>query len=128
MVGIVLRRFRQERQILASLDHPNIARLLDGGVTAERVPYLVMEYVEGEPINEYCRRHALDVDARLALFRTVCSAIQYAHRSLVVHRDLKPGNILVTGEGVPKLVQASGLVQRRPGKRSKSLSVEWSSA
>jgi non-specific serine/threonine protein kinase/serine/threonine-protein kinase len=100
----VLRRFRQERQILAGLDHPNIARLIDGGVTATGVPYLVMEHVEGDPIDQYCKRHALPVDARLALFRTVCSAIQYAHRNLVVHRDLKPGNILVTGDGVPKLL------------------------
>ena len=98
------RRFHMERQILASLQHPNIARLLDGGVTPEGVPYLVMEYVEGQPITEYCAAHALPLDARLELFRTVCAAVHSAHQNLVIHRDLKSTNILVTDEGVVKLL------------------------
>lgn len=97
-------RLRTERQILATLDHPNIARLLDGGTTADGVPYLVMEYVEGEPIDAYCDQRKLTIDERLQLFRTVCSAVQAAHRNLIVHRDLKPTNILVTADGTPKLL------------------------
>jgi eukaryotic-like serine/threonine-protein kinase len=97
-------RFRNERQILAALDHPNIARLLDGGVTEEGLPYVVLEYVDGIPIDDYCGRHSLSIADRLKLFRIVCSAVQYAHQNLVVHRDLKPGNILVTKDGVPKLL------------------------
>ena len=97
-------RFRSERQILATLEHPNIARLLDGGTADDGSPYFVMELVEGIPIHKYCDVHKLSVTERLRLFRTVCSAIQYAHQSLVVHRDLKPANILVTSEGVPKLL------------------------
>ena len=96
--------FRRERQILAGLEHPNIARLLDGGSTEDGLPYFVMEEVEGEPIDRYSDEHQLSVSERLRLFEGVCLAVQYAHRSLVVHRDLKPGNILVTGEGVPKLL------------------------
>jgi eukaryotic-like serine/threonine-protein kinase len=97
-------RFRAERQILARLDHPNIARLLDGGATDEGDPYLVMEYVPGRPIDVYCGERALGTAARIELFRAVCAAVQYAHQNLVVHRDLKPGNILVTEAGVPKLL------------------------
>jgi eukaryotic-like serine/threonine-protein kinase len=97
-------RLRTERQILATLDHPNIARLLDGGATAEGVPYLVLEYVEGEPIDSYCDNHQLGITERLKLFRVVCSAVQAAHRNLIVHRDLKPSNILVTADGTPKLL------------------------
>lgn len=100
----ISRRFKQERQILARLDHPNIARLLDGGATEEGWPYLVMEYIEGEPITRFCRRHKLPLDERLKLFQTVCSAVAYAHRNLVVHRDIKPSNILVTDDGVVKLL------------------------
>jgi non-specific serine/threonine protein kinase/serine/threonine-protein kinase len=100
----VLERFRHERQILASLDHPNIARLLDGGTTEDGTPYLVMELIEGIPIDEYCNRHSLAVNQRLDIFRQVCSAVQYAHQRLVIHRDIKPGNILVTSAGVPKLL------------------------
>jgi len=100
----VLRFFRRERQILAGLEHPNIARLLDGGTTDEGLPYFVMEHVEGVPIDRYCDEHKLSVPERLRLFEGVCSAVQHAHRSLVVHRDLKPGNILVTDEGTPKLL------------------------
>ena len=113
----VVGRFRQERQILAELDHPNIARLLDGGTTDEGVPYLVMEHVEGVPIDAYCEARQLSVDQRLALFRTVCSAVTDAHRKLVVHRDLKPGNILVTSEGTPKLLDfgIAKLLTPQPG-------------
>ncbi len=100
----VLRFFRRERQILAGLEHPNIARLLDGGTTDEGLPYFVMEHVEGVPIDRYCDEHKLSVPERLRLFEGVCSAVQHAHRSLVVHRDLKPGNILVTEDGTPKLL------------------------
>jgi len=97
-------RFLAERQILASLDHPNIAQLLDAGVTDGQLPYLVMEYVEGLPITTYCDRHRLDVKARLRLFQSVCAAVHHAHRNLVIHRDLKPGNILVTASGQVKLL------------------------
>src|SRR5580693_2867550 len=97
-------RFKNERQILAALEHPNIARLLDGGVTEKNLPYVVLEFVPGIPIDEYCGRHKLSTADRLKLFRTVCAAVQYAHQNLVVHRDLKPGNILVTAEGIPKLL------------------------
>jgi tetratricopeptide (TPR) repeat protein len=100
----LLQRFRQERQILAALEHPNIARLLDGGTTSGGVPYLVMEYVEGTPIDGYCRAHNLPIDARLRLFLQLCDAVQYAHRGLVIHRDIKPANVLVTADGVPKLL------------------------
>jgi len=100
----VLRYFRRERQILAGLEHPNIARLLDGGTTDDGLPYFVMEHVEGVPIDRYCDEHKLPVPERLRLFEAVCSAVQHAHRSLVVHRDLKPSNILVTSEGIPKLL------------------------
>ena len=100
----LLSRFRYERQILAGLDHPHIARVLDGGVTDDGRPYFAMEYVDGEPIDDYCDRHRLSVDDRLALFTTVCKAVLYAHANLVIHRDLKPSNILVTGEGIVKLL------------------------
>ncbi|MGB5347721.1 MAG: tetratricopeptide repeat protein [Woeseia sp.] len=98
------KRLLGERQILANLDHPNIAKLFDGGTTEEGTPYLVMEYIEGVPIDEYCDQNRLTVSQRLALFRTVCAAIHHAHRNLVVHRDIKPSNILVTHEGTPKLL------------------------
>ncbi len=101
---MALQRFRSERQISATLDHPNIARLLDGGTTERGEPYFVMEYVEGETLLDYCRQHGLSLEDRLRLFREVCSAVQYAHQNLVVHRDIKPGNILVTAEGTPKLL------------------------
>src|SRR5579871_4754135 len=97
-------RFRNERQILAGLDHPNIARLLDGGATDDGIPYIVMELVEGTPIDAHCDQHSLNIARRLELFRSVCSAVHYAHQHLVVHRDIKPGNILVTPDGVPKLL------------------------
>jgi eukaryotic-like serine/threonine-protein kinase len=100
----IVSRFRNERQILASLDHPNIARLLDGGTTEEGIPYFVMELIEGQPITEYCDSRNLPVAERLKLFSAVCSAVQYAHQRLIVHRDIKPGNILVTQDGTPKLL------------------------
>ncbi len=100
----VLRHFRNERQILAGFDHPNIARLLDGGTTSVGLPYFVMEYIDGLSIDEYCATHALSIAARLELFRAVCAAVSYAHRHLVIHRDIKRSNILVTAEGVPKLL------------------------
>ena len=95
---------RRERQILAQLEHPNIARLLDGGTTPAGQPYYAMEYVEGEPLAEYCRRRNLSMPQRLRLFLKVCDAVNYAHRRLIIHRDLKPGNILVNAEGEPKLL------------------------
>lgn len=101
---LVLRRFRNERQILAGLDHPNIARLLDGGSTDNHRPYLVMEYIEGIPIDEYCDRHKLNTKERLKIFRQICDAVHNAHQHLVIHRDIKPSNILVTKEGRPKLL------------------------
>jgi eukaryotic-like serine/threonine-protein kinase len=100
----VIRHFQRERQILARLDHPCITRILDGGTTAEGLPYLVMDYVEGEPIDEYCEARALDVTARLQLFQGVCAAVHYAHQNLIIHRDIKPGNVLVTRAGVPRLL------------------------
>jgi tetratricopeptide (TPR) repeat protein len=97
-------RFRAERQILANLNHPNITRLLDGGVNGTGDPYLVMEYVDGQPISRYCDERLLSVPDRVRLFLEACSAVEYAHRNLVVHRDLKPGNLLVTKAGIPKLL------------------------
>jgi len=99
-----VRRFHQERQILARLEHPNIARMLDAGRAPDGLPYLVMEYVDGEPIDRYAAAHNLSVAGRVRLFRDICSAVSYAHANLIVHRDLKPGNILVSADGVPKLL------------------------
>ena len=103
-VGMNSVRFRAERQILATLQHPNIARLLDGGTAGSGRPYFVMEHIQGEPIDIYCQARQLELPDVLRLFCTVCEAVQYAHQNLVVHRDLKPSNILVTAEGVPKLL------------------------
>ena len=103
-LDFIVRRFRNERQILANLDHPYIARLLDGGSTEDGLPYFIMEYVDGQPIHRYAENQALPAVERLRLFVKVCEAAQYAHDHQVVHRDLKPGNILVTAEGVPKLL------------------------
>ncbi len=100
----ILRRFLNERQILAGLEHPNIARLIDGGTTGENVPYLVMEYVEGLPISDYADINDLGLTERLGLFRRVCAAVAHAHKNLVIHRDLKPSNILVSADGEPKLL------------------------
>jgi serine/threonine protein kinase len=114
-------RFRQERQILAGLDHPNIARLLDGGVSDDGILFLVMEYVEGIRIDEYCRSHQLTLKSKLDLFIAVCGAVQFAHQNLVVHRDLKPDNVLVSADGTPhlldfgtaKLMSRDGVVETR---------------
>jgi serine/threonine-protein kinase len=100
----VTRQFRHERQILASLEHPNIARLIDGGTSASGLPFFVMEHVEGVAIDAYCDERRLSISERIELFQEVCAAVSYAHQRLVVHRDLKPSNILVTQDGVPKLL------------------------
>ena len=121
--GDLVRRFQHERQVLARLDHPNIAKLLDGGTTAEGVPYFVMDYVEGEPIDRYCRRHRLGVRERLELFRKVCSAVHVAHQNLVVHRDLKPANILVGVDGEPKLLDFGIAKPLDAGSRAPALTV-----
>jgi non-specific serine/threonine protein kinase/serine/threonine-protein kinase len=122
----VVARFKTERQILAGLDHPNIARLLDGGRTTEGLPYIVMELVKGEPIDRYCDRNGLNVTARLELFLQICAAVQYAHGRLTIHRDLKPSNILVNAQGVPKLLDFGiakifeGVGELAEGSRTKS--------
>jgi len=100
----VMRRFQYERRILATLEHPHIARLLDAGLTSDGIPFIVMEFVAGEPVHEFCRKRNLPVRERLRLFLKICDAVQFAHRNLVVHRDLKPSNILVTEDGTPKLL------------------------
>jgi serine/threonine protein kinase len=100
----IVQRFRNERQILASLEHPNIASLLDGGTTADGLPYFAMEYVEGQNILDYCEIGQLDTTARIELFRKVCGAVQYAHQNLIIHRDIKPANVLVASDGTPKLL------------------------
>ena len=100
----LLKRFQIERQTLASLQHSNIAKLLDGGSTEEGLPYLIMEFIEGTPITEFCDKNKLSIEERLELFRKVCLAVQYAHQNLIIHRDIKPGNILVTEDGTPKLL------------------------
>lgn len=102
--GELLNRFRQERQILANLDHPYIAKLLDGGTTEDGRPYIVMEFVKGSTIDEYCKRESLSLNESIELFRKVCSAVHHAHRNGIVHRDLKPGNILVTADQAPKML------------------------
>src|SRR5262249_14296497 len=100
----IVRRFRGERQILAALSHPHIARLLDGGTTPDGLPYLVMEYVDGQPITAYCDAQRLTLRERLRLFQQVCAAVAYAHQNLIVHRDIKPSNVLVCADGQPKLL------------------------
>jgi serine/threonine protein kinase/tetratricopeptide (TPR) repeat protein/TolB-like protein len=100
----IIQRFRTERQTLAELNHPNIVTLLDGGTTNEGLPYLVMDFVEGMPIDRYCDTHHLPIGERLRMFRIVCEAVEHAHRNGVIHRDLKPSNILVTSESVPRLL------------------------
>src|SRR6185436_3603494 len=100
----LVRRFHAERRTLAALEHPNIARLLDGGTTEDGQPYLVMEYVDGVDVEAHCEARRLPLGERLELFLAVCAAVEHAHRNLVVHRDLKPGNVLVTADGVPKLL------------------------
>ncbi len=112
-------QFRQERQLLAGLEHPNLARLLDGGTTADGFPYFVMEYIEGGPIDEYCEKNGPAIAARLKLFRQVCAAVQYAHQNLIVHRDIKPANILVTEQGTPKLLDFGIAKLLRAGEEQK---------
>ena len=100
----IVERFRHERQILASLEHPYISALLDGGTTPDGLPYFAMEFADGKPIDAYCEQHRLDTTARLELFRKICAAVQHAHQNLVIHCDIKPANVLVTAEGTPKLL------------------------
>lgn len=119
-------RFRSERQILAQLEHSNIARLIDGGATEEGVPYLVMELIAGQPIDVYCEERHLTVEQRVRLFLQVCAAVSFAHQRLVVHRDLKPGNILVTAEGTVKLLDfgIAKLIESEPATRSEGMASE----
>lgn len=124
-----IRRFKMEREVLARLNHPNIAQLFDGGVTPEGIPYLVMEFVDGVPIDQYCNKHRLTIDERLNLFKKVCAAVQYAHNNLVIHRDLKNQNIFVNQNGVVKILDfgvaklladpldGTTLVETQPGQR-----------
>jgi serine/threonine protein kinase len=129
-----LARFRHERELLAELEHPNIARLIDGGEivsngTGETISYIVMEFVEGRPITDYCSD--LSIEAKLRIFLQVCEAVQYAHQKLIVHRDLKPGNILVTEAGVPKLLDfgIAKLLDPDPGAEMETDTVTgWRSA
>ena len=100
----IVQRFQTERRILSKLNHPFIAKLLDGGSTEDGLPYFVMEYVEGENLKDYCRNHQLSNDRKLKLFRQICEAVQYAHRNLIIHRDLKPSNIIICEDGTPKLL------------------------
>lgn len=100
----IVQRFQTERRILSRLNHPFIAKLLDGGTTDDGLPYFVMEFVEGENLKDFCKNHELSTEAKLKLFRQICEAVQYAHRNLVVHRDLKPSNIIITEDGTPKLL------------------------
>ena len=123
MQGELGLRFRAERQILASLNHANIARLIDAGETEEGNPYLVMEYVHGEPLDRYCDRGQLGLNERLQLFLDICGAVQYAHQNLVVHRDLKPANILVTAEGAPKLLDFGIAKLLDPGEAAAAMAL-----
>jgi len=130
-------RFRAERQILANLNHPNIAMLVDGGSTDDGLPYLVMEYVDGVRIDEFCDANNLNIRARLGLFQQLCNAVDYAHRNLVVHRDLKPSNMLVTTDGNPKLLdfgiakllepEAYEMTMARTGDGSRVMTPEYAS-
>ena len=119
----IISRFRNERQILAALAHPNIAALLDGGTTEEGLPYFVMEYVDGENLDTYCDTHRLSISRRLELFSAVCGAVQYSHRNLIVHRDIKPSNIFVTKEGVPKLLDfgVAKILQPQPASLEQTM-------
>ena len=101
----VLRHFRNEQQILANFDHPNIARLIDAGSTENGLPYFIMEHVEGQPIDQFCDGRSLSITQRLELFQQVCAAVSYAHRNLVVHRDIKPCNILVNSSWCAKITR-----------------------
>src|SRR5690606_21531552 len=124
----LINRFEDERNILAKMSHPNVARILDGGTTGAGIPYLVMEFVDGVPLTDYCKQQQLDVPARLKLFCKVCDGVQEAHRHLIVHRDLKPDNILVGANGEPRLLDfgIAKILEQEPlpgdGKRHTSLS------
>ena len=122
-----LQRFEAERRILGRLEHPFIAQIHDGGVAPDGRPFLVMEFVEGEAIDEYCRRQSLSLDARLRLFRRVASAVQYAHQNLVIHRDLKPSNILITREGTPKLLDfgIAKILDQGDTLETPALTLDW---
>ena len=100
----ILTRFATERRILSTLKHPNIAQLLDGGISSEGLPFFVMEYVDGKPLNQFCDENELALNERLQIFRQICSAVENAHKHLIIHRDLKPSNVLVTSDGIPKLL------------------------
>lgn len=100
----VLRRFRNERQILAALDHPFITRLIDGGTTPDGRPYFVMEFIDGLPLYRYCDKHRLSIDDRLRLFCSLMEAVEYPHQKLIIHRDLKPSNIFISHDGSPRLL------------------------
>jgi len=106
----VIRYFKREHEILASLNHPLIARLLDGGVTRDGLPFFVMEYVEGESVLEFAGRENLSITERLQLFLQICAAVGFAHKNLIVHRDIKPSNILITKNGVPKLIDSPSAI------------------
>src|ERR1017187_5551872 len=120
-----LDRFREEREILGTLDHPNIARLLDGGVNEEGVPYMAMEYIAGVSLTEHCARRQLPIRRRLELFRAACDAVHCAHQHLVVHRDIKPANILVTADGVPKLVDFGIAKMLHPRLQGQEITNTW---
>lgn len=123
----VIERFRREREILAQFEHPNIARLLDAGETEDGLPYFVMEFVEGRPITEHADAERLSVEDRLRLFRQVCDAVEYAHRCNVIHRDLKPGNVLVNADGQIKLLDfgIAHLIEKDPGVTALTRSGMW---
>ena len=119
----IIERFRRERQILANLSHPNIARLFDGGTTVDGRPYFVMELIQGKPLDEYCDAHHLATPQRVELLRRICSALLYAHQHLIVHCDLKPGNILVTADGTPKLLDFGIAKMLDPGVDTREATV-----
>ena len=125
LTELAVRRFRNERQILAALEHPHIARLIDGGTTPEGLPYFVMEYVEGKPLLQYCEEHSAPVRQRLELFLKICGAVHYAHRRMIIHRDLKPGNVLVNQAGAPRLLDfgIAKLLDPETGERGEESTV-----
>src|SRR6185503_4028366 len=114
-------RFKQERQVLASLDHTNIARILDGGTTPDGLPYYIMEYVDGKPIDDYCNASMISLADRIKLFQQVCLAVGYLHDNLIVHRDLKPSNILVTPDGTVKLLDFGIAKIQTPGQANQTI-------
>jgi eukaryotic-like serine/threonine-protein kinase len=120
----LVERFQQERQVLANLDHGNIARILDGGQTSDGLPYYVMEYVEGLPLDKFCDQRRLDLEGRIRVFVQVCDAVDYLHKHLVVHRDLKPSNVLVTADGVVKLLDFGIAKQQIPAANSELTAVQ----